>query len=273
MKQKLLVLIAVVFGVLAFIFTHKQIDKAKTDANKGFEKYKILRMINPKTEGETLRQDDFEYCIEKLKTSEERSYVKAGILDETKIVGQILSMTKEPGDFIQWKDFTIYDWTTRGSVNKGLSKHIRKGFRAISIPVDSTSSVTNLIQPDDKVDIIGTFRFPEMKGDRGMDTLTLTILQNVHILATGNNTVGSFGPNQKKRRGYSTVTLALTPKEVEMIVFARQKGKLTLSLRGNNETEINITNTQSVNFKYLEDHIGEYNRARARRSKTYSITP
>jgi pilus assembly protein CpaB len=59
------------------------------------------------------------------------------------------------------------------------------------------------------------------------------------------------------------VTLELTPKEVEMIVFATQKGRLVLSLRSYNETGFE-DKLQSVNFKYLQDHIEEYNKERRR---------
>ena len=58
-------------------------------------------------------------------------------------------------------------------------------------------------------------------------------------------------------RSYSTVTLELTPKEVEMIIFAQQKGSLTLSLRSYEDPNI-TTDVQSVDWAYLQQHIKEY---------------
>ncbi len=97
-----------------------------------------------------------------------------------------------------------------------------------------------------------------------MDTLTITILQNVKILATGTDFGKTLAPQGARRKSYSTVTLALTPKEVEMIIFASQKGKLSLSLRNSEETKIE-SEQQSVNFKYFQEHVNDYNKARAKR--------
>jgi pilus assembly protein CpaB len=71
---------------------------------------------------------------------------------------------------------------------------------------------------------------------------------------------------QSAARGYSTITLALTPKEVEMIIFASQKGRLSLSLRNDEETKFD-SDLQSVNFKFLEKNIPVYNSERQNRQK------
>ena len=62
-------------------------------------------------------------------------------------------------------------------------------------------------------------------------------------------------------RSYSTVTLELTPKEVEMIIFASQKGRLTMSLRNYEESAI-TQKLQSVNWDFLQKNIMNYNAER-----------
>jgi pilus assembly protein CpaB len=62
------------------------------------------------------------------------------------------------------------------------------------------------------------------------------------------------------------------PDEVEMIIFASQKGRLTLSLRNYEDTRITRDiEKRSVNFKLLEKEIPNYNQRREdrrnRRSK------
>jgi len=147
---------------------------------------------------------------------------------------------------------------------EGLNSIIPMGYRAISVAVDPISSVSGLIRPDNNVDIIGTFHFPDMKGDQSLDTITLTILQNVRVLATGTETVKALDGAERNvgvKRSYNSVTLCLKPKEVEMIIFASQKGKLTLSLRNYEETAIE-PDTQSVNFRYLQQNLQKYNKER-----------
>ena len=145
----------------------------------------------------------------------------------------------------------------------GLTSLNRPGYRAISISVDATSSVTGLVQPNNYVDLIGTFRFPDTRGGSSLDTITLTILQRVRVIATGTDMgylASSSGQNYAAR-SYSTVTLELTPKEVEMIIFASQKGRLTMSLRNYEESAI-TQKLQSVNWNFLQKNIMNYNAER-----------
>ena len=118
------------------------------------------------------------------------------------------------------------------------------------------------------MDIIGTFRFPDAKGDSSLDTVTLTILQRVRVIATGTDmgVLASSGNQEMRSRGYSTVTLELTPKEVEMIIFASQKGRLHLSLRNYEESAI-TKELQSVNWNFLQKHIPSYTQERERMMK------
>lgn len=59
------------------------------------------------------------------------------------------------------------------------------------------------------------------------------------------------------------MTLLLYPEEVEMIIFASQKGKLNLSLRNFEDVKISReTEKRSVNFKQLEKEIPTYNQRR-----------
>ena len=65
---------------------------------------------------------------------------------------------------------------------------------------------------------------------------------------------------------YGTVTLQLMPDEVEMLIFASQKGKITLSLRNFEDTRISRDiEKRSVNFKLLEKEIPNYNMRREER--------
>jgi len=257
MRQKMLLLSAVFFGVLAFLLTFHQIKVEREKALGETRALELIELTKNKVADETITLNDIKPVkVRRFKSATEREILWA---HRDRILDQTMARSLTKGDILQWTDLQI---ANKGA--KGLTDYIIQGDRAISISVDATSSVTGLINPGDNVDIVGTFRFPEMKGDKTLDTLTLTILQNVRILATGTD-MGAFTLNKSARRkGYSTVTLALTPKEVEMIIFATQKGKLILSLRNREETKIEQF-LQSVNFKYFEDHINDYNKNREKR--------
>ncbi len=265
MKHKLLLLMAVFFGIMAFVLNYTQIQAERKKILGSAEEIILIKMNKSLPSGHTIQEEDI--SAERVKRlKDERNILDREIRwnSKARIIGRKLDITKEKGELLQWGD--LKQAYTRAS---GLAGRVRKNYRAISIPVDSISSVNNLIKPDDNVDVIGTFRFPEMRGDNSMDTLTLTILQNVKVLATGaqlESGSGVPGSPEPTRSGYSTVTLELSPKEAEMIIFASQKGKLTLSLRNFEESSF-TEELQSVNFKYLEQNIPKYNEERQGRQR------
>lgn len=269
MKQKLLLCAALFFGVLAFILTRQQIKLERDRALGAAMDVYLIRAKRPLTVGDKIKggtNGNVEIIKEKRFKTVRSLEIESK--DMENVEGREVIMTVEKGETLKWIHLKPV-----GMKGQGLAGIIHEGMRAISISVDATSSVTGLIRPNDHVDIIGTFRFPEMKGDRSLDTITMTILQNVIVLATGTQMSETESPmayvsdsQRTNKKGYNTVSLSLTPKEVEMIIFASQKGRLHLSLRNYEETKVE-SNLQSVNFKFLEENIQKYNIERERLMK------
>ena len=94
-------------------------------------------------------------------------------------------------------------------------------------------------------------------------------MSDVNILACGTDMGYATSGDGTGSRSYSTVTFELSPKEVEMIIFASQKGRLHLSLRNYEETGIN-KDVQSVNWKFLQDNIQNYTKEREQNMKLRS---
>jgi pilus assembly protein CpaB len=255
MKQKILLVIAVFFGILAFILTHQQIKNEKNKILGMARDVDLIQMVKPLAEGDTITISDIKRVRTKRFNSNSIREVRWS--QRESILQRQVDVPIDAGSFLRWEDMKAAGYR---SANE-LAGDIPRGKRAVSISVDNVSSVTNMIKPGNRVDIIGTFRFPEMRGDQAFDTLTLTILQNVEVLAIGN----AFKKSDAARiRSYSSVTLALTPKESEMVIFASQKGRLQLILRNFQESSI-TDDTQSINFKYFEEHIKDYIEARKKR--------
>ena len=258
MRQKLLLLAAVFFGVIAFVLTYNQIEYEKRKALGAAKDVAVMKLTRTLSAGDTIKESDLSI----YKTKRFDTNISREIPWEKRMsaISRKASWQLDQGHVLEWIDLE-----DAPSSQSGLAPLIPAGMRAISIAVDSTSSVTGLIQPGNKVDVVGTFRFPDAKGDKSMDTLTLTILQNVYILATGTDMGrANLGRNAKSSsaagtpsRGYSSVSMALTPKEVEFLVFASQKGRLTLSLRNPEDTQIE-NELQSVNFDFLQKNIQKY---------------
>ena len=113
---------------------------------------------------------------------------------------------------------------------------MQKGQRALTIPVDLSGSLAGMLRPGDHVDILGTFARAQQ------DYATVTLLQNVLVLATGEmrgvgrerrgEPSGATGP-----RTFNNITVSVDPEEAELLVFAHaarpgQRGAALAGRRG-----------------------------------------
>ena len=106
----------------------------------------------------------------------------------------------------------------------GLTYSIPPGKRAIAIKVDETSGVGgNTILPEDHVDILATYTDPIARQET-----TQMILQNVPVLAVDS---GQTEANSEKGGAKSTITLAVSPEDAELITAADRAGVLRVALR------------------------------------------
>jgi pilus assembly protein CpaB len=120
--------------------------------------------------------------------------------------------------------------------------------------------VSGMVEPNDHIDVLGTFTLPStVPGE--MESVTLTVLQDVTVLATGQQLARQLSGGRRGARdtGYSTVTLEVTPREAELLVFAQQaRGKLTLSLR--NPSDISFEkDLPKIDFKLLQTELPALN--------------
>ena len=260
MRQKMLLLLAVIFGLLAFALTYQQLEYEKRRISGDSETVILIKTTRNMVEGEEINASDVARCQVQRNRANAVPSREIPWSELPRVIGRKLETSLPAGQILQTTDLKP---PTR---RNGFTRVVQQDWRAVSIPVDMVSSVSNLVQPNDNVDVIGTFRFPDAKGDNTLDTVTLTILQDVKVLAVGSRWGTSLGETGAAPRTYSTVTLQVLPAEVEMLVFASQKGRLTLSLRNFDDARIDRSiEKRSVNFRRLEEEIPLYNQMRQRR--------
>lgn len=116
------------------------------------------------------------------------------------------------------------------------------GRRAVAIPLDDAASASGLIKPNDLVDVIATF---DLGQEMSVRRTTLTIIENVPVLAVGNEIADSIPKPSIQSKGglfstsgmptmsrtQATVTIAVTPAEAQVIAFAKESAALTVALR------------------------------------------
>lgn len=199
------------------------------------------------------------------------------IIDDRKV--QLINVPKKfqmPGSFTRVED--LYNTIAAVPIKKGeqitvprvtypgaqsgLSRQISIGKRALSIQVTEGQAVSRLLKPGDRVDILALVDYAAGKQERKK---VKTVLQDVLVLSTGlyvTNSVPLINLKSDKDSrqmklnsytNYNTVTLELSPFEVQKMVFLISAGNgIYLSLRNNDDKTI-----ERIQATRLYDVLGE----------------
>lgn len=129
---------------------------------------------------------------------------------------------------------------TEGRGVQIFSGMLKKGQRALTFPVDEINSISGMLRPGDKIDLIVTLRDANPGATTGKDT-TFPLLSNVTVLATGQQ-VGRGGNSSDPaaaKQTFATITLEASPEDANRIITAETTGKLTAVLRNPDDQEPN----------------------------------
>lgn len=119
--------------------------------------------------------------------------------------------------------------------------------RAVTIGTDQIAGVAGLITPGSKVDVIGTFRIiGRSPGESTAAVETRVVVSNVEVLAVDSRTDVRIpvrgGRLADMDRGYSSITLHVTPMEASVLVFAQSAGKINFVLRNAEDQGLSVGN-------------------------------
>ena len=119
---------------------------------------------------------------------------------------------------------------TQSKIGEGganaLPARLPIGMRAVSISIDRVKGVAGLIQPGDRVDVIAV---PPRVGSEVPKASA--ILRGALVLAMGNAVETTSATPSPDNQNLTTVTLALTPKQVDLLASADLNTTLRLALR------------------------------------------
>lgn len=209
MKNKNLVLLALAIGcglVAAFL-------TAKLSAGGKTEMVPVLVAAKNLDQGTKL--DNPEQLFVR-KPFPRESVPPEFIDDVSQLKGKTLQRTVRPGTHV-----TIEDVTPVAAVTLPVDKGVM--YKAMAIKVQQHSIVGGLVRPGSRVDVVAVDRYTNGK------TAATLILQKVLVVAVNDTVKTPEGePNFKNA---TTVTLAVTQKEGQLLALAGSRGELSLMLR------------------------------------------
>lgn len=141
---------------------------------------------------------------------------------------------------------------------EALAFEVPRGMRAITIAINDVTGVAGLVRAGNFVDLVGIFEYGVPAGSVGGQvtynqerTETLTLVQNVQVVAVGHDFSGKQQPARRAgdvnadkeaeaarqaavdQSKVQNLTLLLSPAQVQEVVLAQHVGSLTVSLRSN----------------------------------------
>ncbi len=230
--------LALVIAVVAMLLVHTYIKDQKSSLIKKFGKEVSVLVAKVDINELDLIDDS------KVQTKTVPSFFKApGALKSVKDIENTVATVP----ILKGEQITTPRITYPGA-KTGLSRQVSIGKRAMAIKVQEELAVSKLIKPGDRVDVLAAIDYSG--GQKDLQK-TKTILQDVLVLSTGKsmtNAIPIMGvktPTVIKKMKlntysqYDTVTLELTPFEVQKLVFLiiYSGARPYLALRNNNDKQ------------------------------------
>ena len=263
MKQRLVLVIAVVMGLLAAFLTKQYLSaKDKLVKDELAKLHNRFRFTETVVFRRDMPQDTLITEKDIAVMQVPAANLRPGAIREgewSQLVNKRTVNYVNAQAPVFWSDIEGGEAIARG----GLANEILTTMRAISINVSGSASVSGQVRPNDRVDVIGTFVLDSEDRPNEKEQVTLTVLQNVTVLATGRETSRTLSRVSADRASsYSTVTLLVTPREAETLVACEQnRGKLTLALR--NPADLGFENElPTVDFKFIRETLSTLNESR-----------
>jgi pilus assembly protein CpaB len=138
--------------------------------------------------------------------------------------------------FIAAGEPVLLDYITSNPPLNQIQAKIPDGFRAVTLAVDSTTSVEGWARAGAKVDIL----LSPAKSEK--PSLTM-IVQNAKVLSASRSTTSDPGAPPENPTDQTTVTVMVSGADAAKIQLASNAGSLSLALRGDEDTVESPQNT------------------------------
>ncbi|HEU0311061.1 MAG TPA: Flp pilus assembly protein CpaB [Sphingomicrobium sp.] len=130
--------------------------------------------------------------------------------------------------------------------NASIAALLPDGMRAATVRINDVSGVAGFIKPNDTVDVLITRQAIGPDGVERNEQVTDVLLQNIRVIAMGQDASGA----QNKPSSTRSSTLEVTPVDAQKLALGQQLGSLSLVLRKPGE-EQNIPRVETVSLDDL----------------------
>ena len=259
MDKRVAMIVAAIMGIVAVLMVRNYVESTKKKMYQGTEMVPVIVATKNIEKGDVLSEQNIANRKYPEKYVGERAIRSEDI---ALVVGQTVKNNLEATKPILWSDLELRK-------KEGFASTIQSGMRAISVPVSDLSSLSHMIEPGSRVDILFTFdlglvekdasavkekeQVPDVKDinafreylirkyskkDQVSKQMTVVLKQNVLVLSTGKKHLAAASADlEQEKKDYSTIALMLTPAAAQELVHAMNMGKITFMLRNDSDVD------------------------------------
>ncbi len=247
-KKKLSIVLAVVLALMAVVMVRNYISQTEKKFVKEEKKSYVLVATGSIAAGTTIDE-----TMVKFEAIPEKYVQPKAISSQSLVIGKRAIVDILPGEQVMATKLTIAVKDT------SLAMRTPQGKRAMTLVVPFLSAVGGKIRPGDYVDVVGTFPYnAQVDGRKVTELVSVTLFQNILILGIEGGAVPERGKPTPAPKDLM-VTLALSPKEIALLTYALDQGKLRLVLRPPLETAVEPVPPVEVNtlWQYVFSNLGQ----------------
>ena len=222
MKTKSIMLIAVSlgFGLIAAIGMSQVLGQKSTDTAPEVEMVQIYVASKSLDIGDELKLDE-NLNVKKRPVTD----IPENAIRSAEELEGMIAIQKVPKDVLIVADYIMEKHLA------GLGKQPPKGYRAFTLKTELVDTHHNSVQAGDRIDICGVFRV-RTKDGKEMKAPS-TFLKNIEVWQV--NDKDYIGVDGEDNERISTITVLLTPKQVELAILAQDIASMVRIVKTNRE--------------------------------------
>ena len=247
MRKLLLLVVALALGGLAAVLTAQYIQDARSSIQAEAEPVEVLVAQDDIPRG--LSAEDLLQRKLVTKQAVPARYVAAGAVSSSRnIEGQVLAVPLSKGEQVTSGRFQYPSAA-------GLAYSVPDDYIAIALPYEEVRGVGGLVKPGDQVVVVAT-----VKPEKPNPPVTRILVPRARVLAVGaavgveretaetESGEGLLASNneQGSTKVAGSLTIALSPMDVEKVVFAQENGSVWLGLLKADAADIQKTPGQTM---------------------------
>jgi pilus assembly protein CpaB len=219
MKKKTIFLISIIMAGLATFLFYQFTNQMSREASSQQQMKSVIVAALPIKKDEKVTEE----MLKKIEVPAISVHPEA-ILEATGIIGKYSTTDLAVGEVILQHHLQSLEQAS------SLSGKIRDDDRAVTIPGGKIETLANMIEPEDRIDIIYTG--PPLDGEAtAIQADTIVLKEDVMILAVGRRmkTTDAFAE-------YDSITVKVQQKEAVKLIKASKKGTFNFILRSKGKT-------------------------------------